>query len=724
MMEKHPSEFSKSERSNHSGHIVFQSQPLSWTEEQGGGWNFQEILGILQRRWLIISGVATVVMASIVVGLTLNPTKPEYEGSFQILVEPVNDDSKTVNVIQEEQDSNPSGLDYNSQIQILKSPLILGDILKQVQVTYPDFSYDLLVEYLTVSQLEATKIIQVTYRSDNPDEVKVVLDKTAQSYLEYSKEKRQTKLRQGLQFVEQQLQIAQNRVDQLQKQIQAFKQKYDLNDPDTEAQALDGETVGLGGQKQEISVKLAQARLNLALLQKPDGEKAALINAPLYQQLIAQKNQLDAQVAAESTRLQPNNPALISLKERRDSLLPLINQEAKRFLDTKRAEIATAIRVLEVQNQAVAKREQELAQKRKQLPVLSRQYANLQRRLQIAAESLNRFLSTRENLQIQRSQTEFGWQLIQAPAKPQYPVTSFSLSRNLISGLVASILAGIGVALLLEKLDSKYNTIHDLKEKVKLPFLGSIPFERQIQTNQEQSLVHNIPLINLPKYFSEFLPDSNVATLHEGSNYSTNFLESLRVLYTNIQLLSSDRPIRSIIITSAMPGDGKSTVAFNLAQIATAMGKKVLLVDADLRKPTIHNLSDLNNLWGLSNLISTNLPVGEAIQEIPGLNQLSVITSGPIPPDATKLLSSEKMKRLMAEFHNAFDLVIYDVPPLVGLADVSLIAPHTDGILMVVKMGKTESSVLRRALENIRISRLNVLGIVGNGEKTNFNGYY
>ncbi|MCC5637269.1 polysaccharide biosynthesis tyrosine autokinase [Nostoc sp. CHAB 5844] len=721
-MENHRSQYSNSGHNSNPEHPFSQSQPLSWAETTEGGWNFQEVLGILQRRWLTISGVTTAVMASIVVGLTLNPTKPEYEGNFQILVEPVNDDSKTVDVVKEP-NSSQSGLDYDSQIQILKSPVILGDIFKHIQVTYPDISYDSLAQALDVSQLQGTKIIQVSYRNNDPDQVKFVLDTTAQYYLEYSKEKRQTKLRQGLQFVEQQLKLSQNRVDQLQQQLQTLKQKYNLNDPETETEALNTETAALTGQKQAIIFQLAQSRANLNLLQRPDGATAALINAALYQQLIAQKNQLDAQVAAESTRFQPNNPALQSLKDRRDSLLPLINQEAQRFLDTKRAEIVTGIKILEVQSQALAKREQELEQKRKQLPILSRQYTDLQRRLQVAIESLNRFLSTRENLQIQKSQTEFGWQLIQAPVRPGYPVTSSSLKRNLISGLVASILIGIGVALLLEKLDSTYNTIKDLKEKVQLPLLGSIPFEKQVQTEQDRHFTQNIPLINLPKYFSEFLPDSNVATVQENSNYSTNFLEALRILYTNIQLLSSDRPIRSIIITSAMPGDGKSTVAFNLAQIATAMGQRVLLVDADLRKPTIHTLSDLNNLWGLSNLISTNLPVGEAIQQIPLFSQLSVITSGPIPPDATKLLSSEKMKRLMAEFHNSFDLVIYDVPPLVGLADVSLIAPHTDGILMVVKIGKTQSLVLKRAMENLKLSRLNILGIVGNGEKTSFHNY-
>ena len=104
---------------------------------------------------------------------------------------------------------------------------------------------------------------------------------------------------------------------------------------------------------------------------------------------------------------------------------------------------------------------------------------------------------------------------------------------------------------------------------------------------------------------------------------------------------------------------------------------------------------------------------------MPAMKHLSVITSGPIPPDPTKLLSSEKMKSLMSEFHNSFDLVIYDAPELVGLADASLLIPHTSGILLVVRMDKTDSSVLKRALDSLKLSRMNVLGVIGNAQKSN-----
>ena len=469
---------------------------------------------------------------------------------------------------------------------------------------------------------------------------------------------------------------------------------------------------------------MAQARANFASLQGKDGKLAVLNNAVVYQQLILQLRQLDTQIALEATRFQEENPTIQALKKKRENLLPLLSQEQERFLDVKVAQAATEEKTLEVQSQDLAKSEQKLEQKSKQLPVLARQYTELQRGLQVTTESLNRFLATRETLQIQGAQTELSWQLIQAPSQPKEPVSASNLRRSLLLGLVAGVVSGIGVAVLIEKLDKTYHTVHALKEKIKLPLIGNIPFEKQLQSLQYRTLKQKTPIVRASHSLNEGIPELAVIPAEDYSNYSGQFLEALRVLYTNIQLLSSDRPIRSIIISSAMALDGKSTVAFHLAQIATAMGQRVLLIDADLRQPMIHSLSNLNNLWGLSNLITANLPVEGVIRQLPSMSQLlSVITAGPIPPDSTKLLSSQKMKRLMEDFHNTFDLVIYDAPPLVGLADARLLAPHTDGIVLVVRIDKTDSSMLKRALDSLKMSRVNILGIVGNGQKSNFRSY-
>ncbi|RUR86773.1 GumC family protein [Chlorogloeopsis fritschii PCC 9212] len=726
-MNNHSSQPSNSSHNqNFLSQQIIPTQSFPWLEEQSDNWNLRDFVSLLRRRALVVVGVATIVMAYVI--YSTSKQEPVYESSFRLLVEPLNIDSRqlVLNSGQASPNSNSgiqSSLDYDSQIQVLKSPGLMTRIVRQLQGFYPDISYDALVNSLVITRLGETKIIEVRYRSDDPKKIKLVLDQVASTYLKYSLDQRQTSLRQGLNFVEKQLKNVQERVDHLQKEQQIFQQKYNFVDPNTQANLIITQSTALSEQRQTIDQQLATSRANLARLKAEEGELTALINAPLYQQLLGQLRQLEVQIAGESTRLHEENPTIQALKNKRESLLPLLRQEAQRFMGTKFAEAMTQVQTLEVQSQELAKAEQRLEVKRKQLPILIRQYTELQRKLQVAADSLNRFLNTRETLQVQVAQAELPWQLIQPPAQPEIPVSP-DVRRNLIAGFIASLILGVGVALLLEKVDNTYHSVHLLKKQIKEPLLGVLPFENQLQSSQFYTSVQRIFTGSVPDSLPRNILGSIAIGDRTSSNYGSKFVEALRVLYTNIQLLSSDRPIRSIVISSAMSGDGKSTVAFHLAQIACAMGQRVLLVDADLRQPMVHDLSNLKNNWGLSNLITTNLPVTEAIREAPFMNQLSVLTAGPIPPDPTKLLSSEKMKRMIEEFYNNYDLVIYDTPPVVGLADASLLAPHTDGILIVVRMDKTNSSVLKQALDSLRMARINVLGVVGNAQRSNFGGNY
>jgi polysaccharide biosynthesis transport protein len=709
------SQTSSSARDRNFDSELPQSEPLFWSEGQGDDWSFRDFFGILRRRVLIVVGVTSLVMTTSVIS-SLNQKK-EYESTFRLLVEAVNDDSKALDIVKDNQNTTKSSLDYESQIQVLKSPELVRDIIQHLQNRYADIDYARFVNSLTIIRLGETKIIEVRYRGQNREKVQIVINQIANYYLEYSLEKRQTKLRQGIKFVDKQLPSIQQRVDRIQKDLQVFRQKYDFVDPETQKQQINTQVNALSEQRLGIDQQLAQARSNLANLQGQNGELTALNDAAIYQQLIVQVRQLEAQIAEAEARFQAENPTIQALEVKKDNLLSLLRQEGQRSMNVKVAIAATQLQSLEVRNQELAKAEQKLEQKRKELPVLTRKYTEMQRGLQVATESLNRFLATRENLQIQIAQTELPWQLIQPPSKPEPPISS-DAKRSLLMGLLGSLGLGIGVALLIEKLDNTYHTALDLKERIKLPLLGTIPFEKQLQ-EQSHPIKQKLLGVELPNLSNQDISDLEVIPYQNYNSYSSKFIEALRVLYTNIQLLSCDRTIRSIIISSAMAGDGKSTVAFNLAQIATTMGLRVLLVDADLRKPKIHKLANLNNSWGLSNLISTNLPLHEVLRQVPSMQQLSAITSGPIPPDPTKLLSSEKMKLLMSEFHNSFDLVIYDAPELVGLADASLLIPHTNGILLVVRMDKTDTSVLKRVLDNLKVSRMNILGAIGNAQKSN-----
>lgn len=705
------------ERNGNSKVPLFPPQPfpLAETQEEESGWNVAKVVSLLQRRALVIAGVSVIAMVAMTVNSALNPKATVYESNFRLLVEPVNEDSKAVTVVNEPNQMQ-STLDYDTQIQVLKSPELMRSVLQELQKKYPDINYDVLLSSLTVQRLGETKIIEVRYSSQDPDQVKAVLDRIAEEYIEYSQERRQTKLRQGIRFVARELPILQSRVDQIQKELQVLKQKFNLNDPDSLATQINSDTLQLSSKRQELDLELAQARKNLAILKGKEGETIALSDANTYQQLLDQVRQLDVQIAAASNLLQEANPVIQTLRERRADLLPLLRQEAQKHMQAKISLAQIQLEKLEVANKELTKNEQQLEQKRQQLPVFSRQYTELQRRLQVATESLNRFLSTRESLKIQISQTELGWQLLEAPLRPQFAANPQSTTRNLITSLLGSMALGVAAAFLLDKIDSTYHNVQDLKADIKLPLIGNIPFEEGLDSSKSgsfrRSLLKFIPKTGRSRDKSE-----------ETGEYSAKFLEALRVLYTNLQLLNSDGAIRSIVISSATEDDGKSTVAFNLARIAAAMGQRVLLVDADLRQPTIHKLANVDTKCGLSNLISRNLPVDEVTTQPSAMTQLNIIPAGSIPPDPAKLLSSEKMKRLMKEFTQKFDLVIYDVPPFLGLADASLIAPSTDGVLMVVKIDKTDSSVLKAAIDDLKLLPVNILGLVGNAQKSRYGDY-
>jgi len=707
---------------------LFSNPTFSQFSEEASDFNLKSLFGLLQRRAIIIIGVASVAMGGVI--YTTFQQVPIYESGFQILVEPVNSDSELGKIdVGLANALKPSGLDYESQIQVLQSPELLRDFIKQIQKSYPDVNYYTLLESLTIRRLGESKIIQVSYKSDNNRKTKLILDPLADYYLKYSLNKRQTKLRQGVQFVEAKLPEIRTRLGDLQKEMQMFRQRYNFIDPENQSQVISGQIQSLAQQRLTINQQLTAARANYDRLQRREEQLAILNTAPLYQTLIGQQRQLDTQISGELTRFQPDNPVIRTLQEKRANLLPIIEAEAARTINIRISEATDLIKKIEVDSEYLTKAEKQLQIKLDQLPVLSRQYTEILRNLQIANESLNRFLAAREQLQIEIAQTELPWELIQAAFQPQYPISP-DIPRNLTLGFVASFLLGIGAAFLREQTDNTYHGIENVQDKIGLPLLGSLPFNKNLVRNPSLNLTktgqdEEQEVVVDPLIASDEISKTSPRSRSRSSYYygQGSFWESLQVLYSNIQLLNSDRPIKSLVVSSAVPGDGKTTVGFSLAKTAAIMGKKVLLVDCDLRKSKVHKLTQLNNLWGISSLISSDMDVNQVIQKMPGLNDLSVITAGPTPPDPARLLSSDKMSQMMDYFSENFDLVIYDTPPLSGLVDARLVAVHTDGVMLVVRIDKTDKSALKQLIDTLKASPINLLGVVVNGEKFRRFGY-
>lgn len=199
--------------------------------------------------------------------------------------------------------------------------------------------------------------------------------------------------------------------------------------------------------------------------------------------------------------------------------------------------------------------------------------------------------------------------------------------------------------------------------------------------------------------------------------------EAYRTLRTNLQFLSQEKIVKSLLITSACPGEGKSTTVGNLAISMAQTGKKVLIVDCDLRKPQQHHVFNLNNEEGLSNLLIGELYLERVIQEthVPGVK---VITTGPLPPNPAELLGSKTMGDLMEKFKDEAEVVIFDTPPVVAVTDAAVVAAQVDGVVLVISSGATKIELVKKAKELLVNVKANILGVVLNKVAGSGQGYY
>lgn len=200
--------------------------------------------------------------------------------------------------------------------------------------------------------------------------------------------------------------------------------------------------------------------------------------------------------------------------------------------------------------------------------------------------------------------------------------------------------------------------------------------------------------------------------------------ESYRMLRTNLQYLNVDKEQKAIVVTSSNQGEGKTTTMANLAITLSQIGKKVLLIDCDLRKPRIHKAFNIANTQGVVNIVVDGAPISQVTQSIETVSGLHIITSGPIPPNPSEILESQAMRNLIEELKERYDVVLFDAPPVCSVTDAAVLASMVDGIILVIASGETNIEAAKLSKKLLDKTNSNILGVVLSKADTSKNGGY
>lgn len=705
------------------------------SENKGNQLDIQPFLAILGRRWWVILGVGLTVTGYQVITDLKRP--PIYQSEFQLLVQPPEQDiTNPLAGASEILANNGNNGDYfSTQITILLSNKILNPVVEKVHAKYPelkkDFNYGTLSSKMTVSQVNKGQILAISYQDSDPQRVKFVLDQLAKAYLQYTLQEQRLKSQQKLGFITQQLPLIQQRVTFLQQELLKLQQKNNFFDPQAQGGMLNDSLNTILQKKQDVEIQIQQNQILATSLRQQLGSTESqaialdtLSQSSQYGELLARLNQINMQLAKDSTRLTDDNLLIQQLKTERDNLLPLIKQQSQGLLKGMNNGVTEVVpkilapnvirssavkQLLETNTQlATLKKQQQLlsfyeAQARQRLKYFSNivtQYLNIQRQLSLATESLNRLLAAEQTLEIETSKRFIPWRLITEPTLPVKPIDRFI--NNLLLAIVKGIIVGGIAGALVEWLDRRYHSPEEVSQDIQVTVLGVIPWISELKLlNRKTKKVVN-----------------------------TNFLEFFSVLFSSVFFVRQKQSCHSFIVSSATSGDGKSTIAFFTALAAAQLGQRVLLVDGDRYFPQGKKWFEL--VQSLVSKKPTNpseetdlLPEALSTSQHPLLltDNLYYFKTPDNALNPDQLMSSQSLLVLLEQWKKSYDVILIDTPPILGLSDARLIASQTDGVLLVVRLEKTRKDHVYSALDSLNIANINVLGLVVNGVKKNLGGY-
>ncbi|NDJ25735.1 polysaccharide biosynthesis tyrosine autokinase [Nostoc sp. B(2019)] len=688
--------------------------------------NIQKYLLVFKRRWLIVSGVFVAFAALGGANFFMQPTT--YEASGKLMFQ-LNRTSSLTGVGEkighlESIGSNNASNPLDTQALLVQSETIKQEVINTLKLK-DKTGNPLKPESLAikVERIIGTDGFDISHISEDPKMATQIVNEVMKSYIGNNIITNRSEAIAAGTFIQKQLPRAKTELDMAAEALRRFKTQNQVIDLQEETSgtvkailALDEELNNARSQLADLSTQEKQIRRQLNLTEGQAVNITSLSQASGVQEVLSELQKVQTQLANQRARYTERNPSIINLKTQEAALKSLLQQRTTESLGypiqlapTKlqmgklKQDLAADFVKLQSQRLGLEKKiasissiRQSYAQRADVMPNLEKKEGELSRNLLVSQKSYENLLTRLQEIKVAENQTIGNARVLQYAEVGSNPAATKSKMLILIGGGFVGLLLGVAAAFFVDLIDRSVKTSKEAEELFGYTLLGLIPtFENNNTSETEDTTWEKVSR-------RVIVATSPRTVVHE----------AYQMLQANLKFISLDKKVRTIVVTSSVAGEGKSEISANLAMVMAQAGRRVLLVDADMRQPSQHHFWGLINSVGLSNVMVGQDDFSHVVQQI--TPHLSVLTAGVIPPNPLALIDSERMTTLIDQLSQQYDYIIFDTPHLMGTAEAAVLGKMADGVLVVVRPGVVDSTSVAAAKSLLSLSEANILGIVAN----------
>jgi exopolysaccharide transport family protein len=691
---------------------------------------------LIKRKWLVIACIVGIFAAVAIASLRQTPI---YEAAGQIAVNKSDPNLITFKDSMPVVEYYDQG-DLDTEVRIIQSDLLALQVIRQLNLDrrpefggHPDQKQANLVAdslqtdsnratavlgaflgNLHVSLIPNTRIIEIHYNSTDPQLAASIVNTLASTYVEQNFKTKFESTMQASDWLSKQLVDLQMKVETSQEKLVRYQKEHEILGNDEKQNIT---TEKLDEINKELTAAESDRMQKEAIYRQtqstdPDAIAAAIVTgnlsgSGLLDSLRSQQAAFRIQVADLSTQFGPSYPKIAQLNNQLKEIDRQLQSETNKAVDHLKGQYLAALQRENLLHDSFEKQKQE-ANKLNESAI---EYQLLKRDVESNRTLYEGLLEKLKEAGVTAGLRSNNFRILKPARAPSVPVEP-NIPRNLSFALVLGVISGLGLAFLLENMDNTVRTPEQAQALSGLPSLGMIP--QGSKTTTHGSASNRLALTSSKEAVetvTQVRPQSQMA-------------ESYRALRTSLLLSNLGAPPKVIMVTSARPQEGKTTTSINTAIVLAQKGVRVLLVDADLRRPSVHKTLGMGPRSGLSNVLTGSATLQQTITISPLVPNLFILPAGTPPPNPAELLASSNMRDLIAELREQFDHIVLDTPPTLSVTDAVVLSPRADATILVIRSGHTTKQALRRSRDILMQVNAHVAGVLLNAVDLTSPDYY